>query len=114
MELINQMIQQVINGFDIAYCFAVNTLTYFLITTISAVINKQIGRGWKRVILIFSIIIIGIAYRTWGTIDGKVLINSAILAPLSWSWIFKPTLRKFGYDYKDIDKTINSYGQSKD
>jgi hypothetical protein len=32
----------------------------------------------------------------------KLLINSAILAPVSWSWIFKPLCKKFNLDYKEL------------
>jgi hypothetical protein len=34
-----------------------------------------------------------------------ILINSSVLAPVAWSWIFKPILKKLGVDYKQIDKT---------
>ena len=29
-----------------------------------------------------------------------VLINSAIAAPVAWSWVFKPILNKLKLDYK--------------
>ena len=35
MELINQILQTIINSFDIAYCLVVNFLTYILISSIT-------------------------------------------------------------------------------
>lgn len=108
MEIINQIIQQMINGFDITYCLTVNVLTYILVVVTNNVTRRNISRVSKRVILLISIIVVTFAYVQLDAIDAKVLINSAILAPVSWSWIFKPIIKKLGYDYKDIDKTINN------
>ena len=44
MELINQIIQTIINSFDVAYCLVVNLLTYILISSITTVIHNQITR----------------------------------------------------------------------
>ena len=33
-------------------------------------------------------------------------INSAVLAPVFWSWAVNPILKKLGVGYKDIDNTI--------
>lgn len=107
MELINQILQTIINSFDIAYCLVVNFLTYILISNITIVIHKQITRVWKRVILCVSIIIVSIAYVNFGSIDIRVLINSIILAPISWSWVFKPIAKQMNWDYKDFDNKIN-------
>ena len=108
MELINQILQTIINSFDIAYCLVVNLLTYVLISTITTVIRKQITRGWKRVMLCISILIVSIAYYQFGSIDVRVLINSIILAPISWSWVFKPIAKRMNWDYKDIDNKLNN------
>lgn len=108
MEIINQLIQNIINGFDITYCVVVNLLTYLLIGTITSIINKQISRGWKRFILLVSIVIVSVAYIRWEAIDIRTLINSIVLAPVSWSWIFKPILKKMNWDYKDLDKQLNN------
>ena len=35
-----------------------------------------------------------------------MLVNSAVLAPVFWSWVVSPILKKFGVGYKDIDNTI--------
>ncbi len=68
MELINQILQTIINSFDVAYCLVVNFLTYILISSIISVIHKQITRVWKRVILCISIVIVSIAYINFGSI----------------------------------------------
>lgn len=106
MEIINQIIQAIINDFDFSYCVVVNLLTYIIITALTKVCKGNIIRGVKRVILVISIIVIGIVYYAIGS-NAKVLVNSAILAPISWSWIIKPILAKFGYDYKQIDNRLN-------
>ena len=36
-------------------------------------------------------------------IDLKLVFNSAILAPVFWSWIMKPICKHFKIDYKQID-----------
>ena len=94
MELINQILQTIINSFDVTYCLVVNLLTYILISSITTVIHNQITRVWKRVILCISIVIVSIAYINFGSIDIRVLINSIILAQISWSWIFKPIVKQ--------------------
>lgn len=108
MEFINQILQTIINGFDITYCLVVNFLTYILITSITTVIHNQITRVLKRVILCVSIVIVSIAYINFGSIDIRVLINSIILAPISWSWIFKPIAKRMNWDYKDFDNKLNN------
>lgn len=108
MELINQILQTVINSFDVAYCLVVNFLTYILISSIITVIHKQITRVWKRVILCISIIIVSIVYVNFGSIDIRVLINSIILAPISWSWVLKPIAKRMNWDYKDFDNKLNN------
>ena len=108
MELINQILQTIINSFDIAYCLVVNFLTYILISSITTVIHKQIARVWKRVILCVSIVVVSIAYVDFGSIDIRVLINSIILAPISWSCVFKHIAKRMNFDYKDFDNKLNN------
>lgn len=102
----DSIINIIINNFDISYCITVNILTYIIITVLINFNHKDISRVLKRVILILAIIIVAIVYYNIG-VDNKVLVNSAILAPVSWSWVIKPIVTKFGYDYKQIDKTFN-------
>lgn len=102
----DSIINIIINNFDISYCITVNILTYIIITVLINANHKDISRVLKRVILIVAIIVVAIVYYNIG-VDNKVLVNSAILAPVSWSWVIKPIVTKLGYDYKQIDKTFN-------
>lgn len=108
MEIINQIIQSIITQFDFTFCVVVNVLTYFLITCFINIANGNITRSLKRILLLVSIIIIGVLYYVTNSIEIKVLINSIVLTPVSWSWIFKPICKKLGFDYKDIDNNLNN------
>ena len=106
METINQIIQQVINSFDFTYCVAVNALTYTLVTVLIYLCQSNVTKTIKKFVLLFSIAVVSTIYYAIG-VDAKLIINSSILAPVSWTWIIKPILSKFGYDYKNIDNKIN-------
>lgn len=98
MEILNEIIQTTLSSFDFAYCIIVNALTYLIIKIIND--SKHTITTWqKRLILLAVILSTGVLYYFIGT-DNKVLLNSAILAPVSWSWIFKPLCIKFNLDYK--------------
>ena len=106
MEIINQIIQQVINSFDFTYCVVVNALTYILVTVLIYLCQSNVTRTIRKLVLPFSIVVVSTIYYAIG-VDAKLIINSSILAPISWTWIIKPILSKLGYDYKDIDNKIN-------
>lgn len=106
MDVINNIINALINQFDFTYCVIVNIMTYLIINFMIKVAGGNVVIPVKRIVLLFSIIVIAAIYYFLGT-DIKVLVNSAILAPVSWSWIFKPIANKLGWDYKQIDKLLN-------
>lgn len=106
MEIINQILQQLLSNFDITYCVVVNILTYVLITVLINICKGDVTRTIKKIILLISIVVIGVVYYVIGE-DIKIIVNSSILAPVSWTWLVKPILAKMGYDYKDIDKLLN-------
>ena len=106
MDIINNIINALISQFDFTYCVIVNIMTYLIINFMIKVAGGNIVVPIKRIVLLFSIIVIATIYYFLGT-DIKVLVNSAILAPVSWSWIFKPIANKLGWDYKQIDKLLN-------
>ena len=106
MDVINNIINALISQFDFTYCVIVNIMTYLIINFIIKLAGGNVVVPIKRIVLLFSIIIIAAIYYFLGT-DIKVLVNSAILAPVSWSWIFKPIANKLGWDYKQIDKLLN-------
>lgn len=102
MEIITNIIQTTLESFDFAFCIAVNVLTYFVITTINdRAGHKDLSIWQKRSVLLFVIALIAIIYYIIG-VDSKRLLNSAILAPVFWSWILKPICKKFKIDYKQI------------
>ena len=102
MEIISNIIETTLNSFDFAYCISVNILTYIIINVINSRNGNVDMKLWsKRIILIVSIIIVGAVYYFNGS-DIKLIINSAILAPVFWSWIMKPICKYFKIDYKQL------------
>ena len=102
MEVIYNTIQTTLNSFDFAYCIIVNILTYLIINIINNINgNIDITKWNKRIILIVCIIAVGIIYYFIGS-DIKLILNSAIIAPVFWSWIMKPICRHFKIDYKQL------------
>lgn len=106
MEHISDIITTTINSFDFGYCLVVNLLTYFVIKLIDELNkDKEVTTWTKRVVLICCILSTGVVYWAVGQ-DIKLLFNSAILAPVAWSWIFKPIFNKLGIDYKEVNKSM--------
>lgn len=106
-NIIENIINTTLNSFDLTYCLLVNILTYTIITIIDYFNKDKKVKTWvKRLVLIGCILSTGGLYLLIGE-DTKLIINSAILAPVAWSWIFKPICAKLGIDYKKIDNTIN-------
>lgn len=103
MEYIKEIIDITIESFDFSFCLIVNVLTYTIIKFIDSVNGTNKVSTWiKRIIMLCSVILISIGYYITGT-DTKLIINSAILAPVSWSWIFKPICKYLNIDYKDFN-----------
>lgn len=94
MEFISDIINSIIQSFDFGFCVTINILTYIIIK----LIKKELTTWQKRIVLVINIIIISIIYALIG-IDTRVLVNSIVLTPVSWSWIFKPICKKFNIDY---------------
>ena len=102
-EIINNVITTIISSFDFAYCISVNVLTYLIIKIIDSLNgNKTVSTWSKRIVLLVVIFSTGVLYNLIGY-DNKILLNSAILAPVFWSWIIKPICKYFKIDYKDIN-----------
>ena len=96
----------IIINFDFTFCLVVNLLTYLIIKFIDGVNKDKEVKSWvKKVVLLVCILSTGVLYYIYGQ-DVKILVNSAILTPLAWSWIFKPICKKLGIDYRKIDKVI--------
>lgn len=107
MEYLEQIINTTINSFDFTYCLLVNVLTYTVIKIIDEANREKEVKTWhKRLVLLTCILLTGVVYWAIGK-PLELLINSAILAPVAWSWIFKPICKKLGLDYKQVDDTIS-------
>lgn len=105
-NLINHFVELFNTHFDLSFMLCVNILTYILIKAINDLNgDKVVGTWTKRLVMIISCFAIAAGYKAGGYEETVILINSSVLAPVAWSWIFKPILKKLGVDYKQIDKT---------
>lgn len=101
--MFEQVIDILLQNFDISYCIAVNIATYGIIKCIDDINGKKIVPKYcKRIILLVVIIVMSVIYHLFG-INAKIIVDSAILAPVSWSWIFKPLCAKLHIDYRKIE-----------
>lgn len=98
-EIILTIVNNTINSFDFPFCIAVNIATYLVIKTITNYKKKGKVSTWnKRLIFVLISTIIAIIYCLTGS-EIRTVFNSFILAPVSWSWIFKPICNKLGVGY---------------
>ena len=98
-EIISTIVNNIINNFDFPFCIAVNIATYLVIKFITNYKKKGKVSTWnKRLIFVLISIIIAIIYCLTGS-EIRTIFNSFILAPVSWSWIFKPICDKLGVGY---------------
>lgn len=106
-KFIDVIVDGILSNFDFGFMFIVNVLTYIIIKAIDYFNGDNKVPTWqKRCVLVISIAaMIGI-YIAAGYDNTIMLVNSAILAPVFWSWVVSPILKKLGVGYKDIDNTI--------
>lgn len=98
-EVISIIINNIINSFDFSFCIIVNIATYISIKIITDYKNKGKISTWnKRLIFLIISIITATIYCITGS-DIRTIFNSFILAPISWSWIFKPICDKLNIGY---------------
>lgn len=103
MEIIYNTIQTTLNSFDFAYCITVNILTYLIINIINSRNGNIDMSTWsKRGILLICIVLVGSVYYFTNN-NIKLILNSAIITPVFWSWIIKPICKRFNLDYKQIN-----------
>ena len=105
MEYLSEIINTTLASFDFAFCIIVNILTYLVIKIISENRNKAIKTNNKRLILLICILLTGVVYYAIGQ-DIRLIINSGILATVSWNIVFKPICKKLHIDYKKVDKDM--------
>lgn len=106
-RFIDVIVDGILSNFDFGFMFIVNVLTYIIIKVIDYFNGDNKVPTWqKRCILIISIFTMVMIYIASGYDNTIMLVNSAILAPVFWSWVVSPILKKFGVGYKDINNTI--------
>ena len=111
----DRIIELIIDNFDFSFMLAINVLTYLTIKLIDDINGKKkVPRWQKRAVLTLATILVTTAYVGIGYEDKKVLLNSAILAPVFWSWIAAPICEKFGINYRKVDEVINDGNSNAD
>lgn len=106
-KFIDVIVDGILSNFDFGFMFIANVLTYIIIKVIDYFNGDNKVPTWqKRCILVISITIMAGIYVAAGYDNAIMLVNSAVLAPVFWSWVVSPILKKLGVGYKDIDNTI--------
>lgn len=104
----HSIIQQILSNFDAAYMLAINMLTYIAIKVHDYFnSNNKVPIWMKRLYLLGSIAIVTCLYVIFDDVPNRILINSAIAAPVFWSWVLKPIVSRTKFDYRQIDETLN-------
>lgn len=102
MDILNNIIETTINSFDFSFCISCNVLIYLVIGCVNDARNGSPVKEWtKRLITLIVTAIMGVVYCYQET-DCKIVLNSAIITPVFWSWILKPILKYAGYDYNSL------------
>lgn len=100
---IDNIINTTLNSFDFALVISINIATYIIIKTIDDINGeKEVKRWVKRLVMIICSIVISTIYSIFDFCDNRLILNSAILAPVFWNWIGKYIVKKFGIDYRKI------------
>lgn len=106
-KFIDVIVDGILSNFDFGFMFIVNVLTYIIIKVIDYFNGDNKVPTWqKRCALVISIATMAGIYIAAGYDNAIMLVNSAVLAPVFWSWVVSPILKKLGIGYKDIDNTI--------
>lgn len=108
MDFIEKILDLIVSNFDFSYMITINVLTYIIIKGLDYLNkDKNVKTITKRIVLVISIIIVTISYVLTDYQDYTVLINSAICAPVFYSWVLRPILVKCNIGYKKYDETLN-------
>ena len=108
MNFIEKLLDLIVSNFDFSYMITINVLTYIIIKGLDYLNkDKNVKTITKRIVLVISIIIVTVSYILTDYQDYTVLINSAICAPVFYSWILRPILIKCNIGYKKYDDTLN-------
>lgn len=93
-----EILSQLISNYNFTFILSINIISYLIIQLFNK--NSIAKKGIKILITALVSIAMAILYHFISDTSTEVLINSAILAPLAWDWVFKPILNKLGIDYK--------------
>ena len=108
MDFIEKLLDLLTTNFDFSYMITINVLTYIIIKGLDYLNkDKNVKTITKRIVLVISIIIVTVSYILTDYQDYTVLINSAICAPVFYSWVLRPILIKCDIGYKKYDDTLN-------
>lgn len=106
-KFIDIIVDGILSNFDFGFMFIINVLTYIIIKVIDYFNGDNKVPTWqKRCVLVISIFTMAMIYIASGYDNTIMLVNSAVLSPVFWSWGVSPILKKLGIGYKDIDNTI--------
>lgn len=101
MDWVSNIIDTTLSSFDFGLVVIINIATYIVVKIIDeANGEKKINVWLKRVVLLLCTIVMTVVYHFLDGSNDKLILNSAILAPVFWSWIGKPIMKKLGLDYK--------------
>lgn len=94
-------ITNISNSFDFSFCIVTNITTYLFIKSLKDIKRSIKITTWqKRIIFLCIALIISVIYKLTGS-DYKILFNSIIISPVTWSWILKPICKKLNIDYSN-------------
>lgn len=107
MNFIEKLLDLIVSNFDFSYMITINVLTYIIIKALDYINKtKNVTTLEKRIALLASIIIVTSCYLLSDYKEYIVLLNSAICAPVFYSWVLRPILIKFNIGYKQYDETL--------
>lgn len=105
--IITNIINAIMSQFDFGYMFTINVATYIMIQIWDNLNGDKLLTTWqKRLMLLIAIIIATTVYVLAHYPNTIILFNSAVFAPVFWSWVLKPILTKLGIGYKKVDDVL--------
>ena len=103
LKIVDSIISNFQANFDVSFMISVNVLTYLIIRMIDHFNGDASVSTWiKRLIAVISSVVLACFYYEIGYDNIFRLVNSTIIAPVAWSWIFKPLAKLLKQDYKQI------------
>ena len=102
MDWFHSIINTTISSFDFGLIANINIATYIIVKLIDELNgNKKVSKWVKRFVLVCCIIVLSVIYHFIDGENDKLVLNSAIVSPVFWSWFGKPIFKKLGIDYKE-------------